>query len=187
METSKVEQSVTEQVKSWLVDHLPELPAELVFVFRGAAVSEKETSSEIKALWQARLDSLPAGQRGVFSLTHSAGVVAGLGLVVNDNSPLRGLGIDLEKRDRPVSEAALNRFCSESEREYLPVLSPVELWTLKEAAFKSDPGNSGKVVWDYRLRDVRQLNETSVQGYAPGGCLLLRLGEWAFSVCLYLG
>jgi hypothetical protein len=86
-----------------------------------------------------------------------------------------------------VSEAAFRRFCSESEKDWMTLISPLELWTLKEAAFKSDPGNAGKVVWDYRLRDVRSLNETSVQGYAPGACLLLRVGEWAFSVCLYLG
>lgn len=95
--------------------------------------------------------SLPSPR---FSLTHAAGLslVAG----VPPGSAL-GVGIDLEL-DRAPSAAAARFFLTEVERRAVSALGSRELgstllrlWTIKEAVFKADPSNRGRILSDYRL------------------------------------
>ncbi len=70
-----------------------------------------------------------------------------------------GLGIDLELGRAPREEAA-RKFLDEGERAWLAAIEArargaalIRFWTVKEAAFKADPGNRGCVVGDYVLED----------------------------------
>jgi len=66
-----------------------------------------------------------------------------------------GLGVDLEIRRSLPAEAA-RFFLSRGERELLPDPEGpalLRLWTVKEAVFKADPGNSGRGLLDYQVAD----------------------------------
>jgi phosphopantetheinyl transferase len=100
-----------------------------------------------------------------FSLTHAAG--AGIAAGIRGDRAF-GLGVDFEapRRLRPETERfyldprerkALAGF--EGERDALRL----RLWTLKEALFKADPENKGRVLRNYRLR-----NPLADQGVAEG-------------------
>ncbi len=65
-----------------------------------------------------------------YSITHSDGFVLACGAQSKD-----GLGIDLERATRSISTAAARRTFSDQEQSL--GLSPVELWTIKEATFKA--------------------------------------------------
>ncbi len=64
------------------------------------------------------------------SVTHSDGHVIACG-----SRSKNGLGIDLERTSRNISTAAVHRIASEAERGL--GLTPIELWTIKEASFKA--------------------------------------------------
>jgi 4'-phosphopantetheinyl transferase EntD len=87
-----------------------------------------------------------------FSLTHSQGVSVAVG--VSRDSAL-GVGIDLE-RGRAPSVKAARFFLTEEEQCALECIDELEhhaqllrLWTVKEAVFKADPANTGRVLLDY--------------------------------------
>ena len=81
------------------------------------------------------------------SLSHSR--LASAACVSPRSGPVLGIGIDLEDVRREISSAARERFqLSEFESASL---SPLELWCLKEACFKSDPRNEGSLISRYEL------------------------------------
>lgn len=114
------------------------------------------------------------------SLTHSAGLAIAAGLSGEGpgavDSPLtgadpgaaalpgagvRGLGLDFEAR-RPMRPGTERFFLADRERERLEedgacgTWDLLRLWTVKEALFKSDPGNrdtdgGGRHLWSYVL------------------------------------
>jgi hypothetical protein len=121
------------------------------------------------------------------SLTHSGSWAVAAAL---PPGAAAGLGVDLEL-DRTPSEGTERKFLVEGERAWIGTL-PVEgrsaarrrLWTLKEAAFKADPGNRGLILADYRIPDpaagLRARREGGPEFEClsvewPGGCLSLAL------------
>lgn len=87
------------------------------------------------------------------SLAHSESVVYAAG---SSDPRVRGLGIDVEPRTRVVSTSVVEWLIREAERE-LP-LSPLQIWTIKEAAFKADPDKSADTVLaDYEIVSERYL------------------------------
>ena len=59
------------------------------------------------------------------------------------------VGVDLELCSRSISEAVQKRFYFEDEKRL--GLSPVEVWTVKEAAFKAHPHRPGMVISDFEI------------------------------------
>jgi 4'-phosphopantetheinyl transferase EntD len=87
------------------------------------------------------------------SLSHSGGIAVAAGV---DGGAPRGVGVDLELRQSMDWRAA--RFflsakeCSCVERPGIrQVAELLRLWTVKEALYKADPENRGRVLKDYRL------------------------------------
>jgi acyl carrier protein len=74
------------------------------------------------------------------------------------SGPAAGIGVDLE-HDRPVTPAMARFYLHDDELStvvrpgYGPGDDPLRLWTVKEAIFKADPGNAGRIVRDYRVTD----------------------------------
>lgn len=104
--------------------------------------------------------------------------------VVGSNYPV---GIDLEDRDRAISEAAVRRFVDSSEASLN--LLPVELWVLKEAAFKANPQNHGTVISQYRVIRWSETSQTGEVGFFVAGVqqsefnvLLLFQDPWCLAV-----
>jgi len=89
------------------------------------------------------------------SLTHSESWAVAIG---SSSPKLDGIGVDLEVKI-PKPETA-RRFLNPSELVWLRRMDEADharllhrLWTVKEALFKSDPGNAGKTLRDYALAD----------------------------------
>lgn len=86
-----------------------------------------------------------------YSLAHSGGVALAAGL---SGTTLRGIGVDLELRQR-VDPRAARLFLSARERLHVRAAGAraevLRLWTIKEALYKSDPENAGRVLADYCL------------------------------------
>ena len=105
------------------------------------------------------------------SLTHSGGWAVAVG----GTPDLLGIGVDLEVRVPPRAETS-RRFLSDGEIEWIGRLGEAErprtllrLWTVKEAAYKADPGNGGASFRDYTLDDPAQLCGTILR--RPSGPL----------------
>ena len=98
-----------------------------------------------------------------FSLSHSGGVAAALGLLEG-----RGAGIDLETRvpGEDVARRVLGDAFDGGPDDWL------RLWTVLEAGFKADPGNAGRTVNEYRPEDPGAL-----EGVLRRGDLRLRYGS----------
>lgn len=88
-----------------------------------------------------------------YSLTHSGGIAVAAG--VGRAGP-RGVGVDLELRPGMDPRAArffltpYERSCVELAGT-LPAAELLRLWTIKEAVYKADPENRGRVLADYGL------------------------------------
>ncbi|BFU44885.1 4'-phosphopantetheinyl transferase family protein [Krasilnikovia sp. MM14-A1004] len=93
------------------------------------------------------------------TLTHSHGVAVAVGA----RGASTGIGVDLEAV-RPVNPGIARLFLTAAERTRLgaaapagsaaPATSPdvlLRLWTVKEAVFKADTGNAGRILADYEL------------------------------------
>ena len=88
------------------------------------------------------------------SLTHSAGIA--VAAAAHDPARHR-VGVDLELGRYPDSRAA-RWFLSKEEQRQLAgstggMLRLLRIWTAKEALFKADPNNAGRVLADYVLSD----------------------------------
>lgn len=59
------------------------------------------------------------------------------------------IGVDLERADRPISEALAAKFYFESEK--INSLSALQVWALKEACYKANPDQKTTVLSDYHL------------------------------------
>ena len=92
-----------------------------------------------------------------------------------------GAGVDLESASRRISAGAAERFA------YAPELargfSPLDLWCVKEAAFKASPAEWNAIVADYELADAGTLRFAGKPA-EPLGFELVRSREWtvAFAV-----
>ncbi|GAB1640688.1 4'-phosphopantetheinyl transferase family protein [Krasilnikovia sp. MM14-A1259] len=84
------------------------------------------------------------------SLTHCAGVAVAVGVRSRFST---GIGVDLEAV-RPVNPGIARLFLTPAERAHLGEAPPdvlLRLWTVKEAVFKADTGNGGRILADYEL------------------------------------
>ena len=95
-----------------------------------------------------------------FSISHCAGAAVAVGL--ETGSGVRGIGVDLEL-ERTPPENSTRFFLTPAESAWLEGVALPErnstlqrLWTAKEAVFKADPGNAGRLLTDYRLVDPSQ-------------------------------
>lgn len=110
------------------------------------------------------------------SLTHSETWAVAIG----SNSPkLRGIGVDLELKSVPKPETA-RRFLNPSEVVWLRRMDEQDhprllhrLWTVKEAIFKADVENKGRLLKDYALADPG-----FVAGRARRGSLLFNYASF---------
>lgn len=89
------------------------------------------------------------------SLTHSGP----LAVAVTLGQAARGLGVDFEVQ-RTVAEKAARFFLRAPELRFIESLDPasrsrplLRLWTVKEALFKANPGNTGTLLADYLTAD----------------------------------
>ncbi|MGK5085986.1 hypothetical protein WDW86_00355 [Bdellovibrionota bacterium FG-2] len=86
------------------------------------------------------------------SISHTRNRTVAIGAAYPDSPAegqshqLLGVGVDLEFSTRAVSHRVSDRISNNEERK-LP-LSPLEIWVIKEACWKSVPGNTGSVVWE---------------------------------------
>lgn len=107
------------------------------------------------------VDNLKFPQR-CLSISHSTGIAVACG--VAEHSPVRGLGIDVE-RARTVSARLGRFFLRDEEAQVLGTLPNEEilrLWTVKEAIFKADPKNKDRVLRHYRVKEPRQRSGLAV-------------------------
>jgi len=90
-----------------------------------------------------------------YSLSHSAGVAVAAG----SGAPLRGLGVDVELRGG-VDPRVARWFLTADEQSWVPSAGKdaphtlLRLWTVKEALYKADAGNAGRVLTDYCLAEL---------------------------------
>jgi hypothetical protein len=103
------------------------------------------------------------GARGglSFSLSHTMNValVAAMpNFTSSGHSLAAGLGVDLEHKDRKISDAAFARIVIEKNEK---AILPLQLWCLKEAAFKAHPNNQtqndGLLLSDFILQSNGQI------------------------------
>jgi hypothetical protein len=59
------------------------------------------------------------------------------------------VGIDSELLSREITEAVALKFISDDERKL--GLTPLQIWTIKEAVFKSNPDNKNTTVSQYTI------------------------------------
>ena len=92
-----------------------------------------------------------------FSLSHCRFTAVAVGL--SDGTLVDGIGIDLELGRTPP-ERSMRFFLTEDESKWVSGIQHqnvdmalLRLWTVKEALFKADPDNAGRVLTSYRLED----------------------------------
>lgn len=90
-----------------------------------------------------QLTRLPEYQ---FSLSHTPGFAGAL-VMKGQHSP----GLDIEKRDREVTDQVRERFSHPEDEKFHPLL----LWSVKEAAYKTLPTDIQEKIWlqSIRVRD----------------------------------
>jgi 4'-phosphopantetheinyl transferase EntD len=81
---------------------------------------------------------LKAHEDFTFSLSHTPGWAGAL-LISGDFQP----GLDLENKDREIDENVLERFSHPGDEK----LSPIILWSAKEAAYKTLPKEIQEKIW----------------------------------------
>lgn len=102
-----------------------------------------------------------------YSLTHCDIYAVAVGIPTGCS---RGVGVDLELSGLPRPEAA-RFFLTADEQAWVAGLAGgargrelQRLWTVKEALFKSDPGNGGRTLADYRIADPAAGSGTAFAG-----------------------
>jgi 4'-phosphopantetheinyl transferase EntD len=111
-----------------------------------------------------------------FSLTHSGDAAVAVGAALPS---LRGIGVDLELGRGP-GEASERLFLSESERRAVADLGPkarLRLWTVKEALYKANLGNSETWFTHYVVDDPRGDRGAAFVG-REGGRLEMRYASF---------
>lgn len=108
------------------------------------------------ALRRLGVETPPTLPSPVLSLTHAGDWAVA---VSAPEGVLAGLGVDLEWTRAP-HEASARKFMDGREQSWIAALADESrrsglqrAWTVKEAAFKADPRNAGRVVADYVLED----------------------------------
>lgn len=133
----------------------------------------------------------------LLSTTHTEEIVFVVGLTPKKTIVL-GVGVDLEKSDRAMSQRVAQRLIHPEEGIWTD-LRPLDFWVIKEACFKANPRNQGTTLGQYRIKDwdpgtctgkvsllVSADETSSIEPHASVDLLfsLSQIGEWtlAFSV-----
>jgi 4'-phosphopantetheinyl transferase superfamily protein len=90
-----------------------------------------------------------------YSLSHSAHAAVAVG--VPGGSSIEGIGVDIELHRTPP-EQSTRFFLADRELRWLAGTQDkdsnlLRLWTVKEALFKADPDNAGRLLTNYRIED----------------------------------
>jgi 4'-phosphopantetheinyl transferase EntD len=130
------------------------------------------------------------------SLSHAGGIALAVACAEIGGTALsrssRGLGVDIEA-DRSMRPESARFFLGPEERERISALAEgheralLRAWTIKEAVFKSDPDNRGRLLADYRLADAAARRGSACMKNGPrvtGGFRYLshHLAGWHISV-----
>jgi hypothetical protein len=111
---------------------------------------EKEVGARLRTQVQAELVEREVRSEDIHLSSSHTRSRAGERIVAVVGSDHR-VGVDLEDRNRSVSEKVAARIQDVSETRF--GLTPIELWVIKEAAFKANPRNAGTLIPQYRLID----------------------------------
>lgn len=65
------------------------------------------------------------------------------------SAAVQGVGVDVEERTRELSMRAAERFMRASEHSLS--LTPLQVWTIKEACYKADAGNQNSLISQYEI------------------------------------
>ncbi len=107
-----------------------------------------------KALFEARqllsMKGFSATEGVSVSLSHTRWEGRLWVLAVAVPRSVGSVGVDLESVTRQVSDSVYRRITDDQERRMFPHYGALDFWAIKEACFKADPDNSGKVAWAYR-------------------------------------
>jgi 4'-phosphopantetheinyl transferase EntD len=102
-------------------------------------------------------------------------------LAVATASPIAGLGLDMEPQ-RVVQPQTARFFLTDVEQQALETFSSearpdvlLRLWTVKEAVFKADPCNAGRVLRHYQIADL-----PTMDGPCWVGCATHNSGDPVF-------
>jgi len=123
------------------------------------------------------------------SLTHTGSLAVAIGRVTKPTDKIIGIGVDLEAVARKVHPRFAERITFPPERSFH--LSALELWVLKEAAFKSWPSNRDTLLTDYELvswdgksnKGQVKVHGASTSGtQAPIEVTLLRSDSWLLAL-----
>jgi hypothetical protein len=105
-------------------------------------VRKKEWSEARRCEWELKDFS-------VRSISHTGQGEQATVFAWGAHSAVRGVGIDAELLAREISEAAALKFVFDEERKL--GLTPLQIWTIKEAIFKSNPDNEKTLVSHYTI------------------------------------
>ncbi len=103
-----------------------------------------------KALIQVVTSALASGaayDEIVLSLSHTKD--ATVAVAAFKTNTCSQIGIDIELSNREMSEKSAARIATDEERAL--GLSNLEIWTIKEAAFKAFPHNAGTTIGQYKV------------------------------------
>jgi phosphopantetheinyl transferase (holo-ACP synthase) len=89
------------------------------------------------------LEDLPIDAALRYSFSHSGGAA----LAIAASSDISGVGVDLERSDREISDAAFSRYFRKEEGAFLT--DRLGHWILKEACFKANALSTNTLISDY--------------------------------------
>lgn len=146
--------------------------------------AQKKASQECKNRVRAWAEAArsPSGEFSVYrtSVSHSSGVVVAIGRWGGS-----GVGVDLERLDRRVSDRAWRRLVRDG--ECVGGMSRIEVWCIKEACFKASSRSEGTYVSGYWIEGERSESGcgwvSSAQGTRIRYCLL-RDQNWCLAFAL---
>ncbi len=166
-EFSKAKQGVDVELKSKM-----ECPIRFASVER-----EKEWAESRRAL--NRLEQRKKIKS--ISISHSNGQVLTVG--IHDDQRIERIGVDLEASGRLISKSVAMRFIQPEEREFL--LSALDFWVIKEACFKADPGNQGKIISEYTVQNFSWQSQEGTIRVPSGRKIQFRIintGDWKIAL-----
>jgi 4'-phosphopantetheinyl transferase EntD len=91
-----------------------------------------------------------------------------------------GIGVDLEEKKTFIQERALRLYFSPNELERMPTMADqimrLMVWVAKEAVFKADLNNKGRVLGNYSLQNFEPYGKAQCD--LDGGCFTYSCHEW---------
>ena len=108
-----------------------------------------QSRSALIEVVDALLSQGASAERMFLSLSHTSG--ACIAVAAMDIS----VGVDLEASTRIVSDGVANKYFFEEEKKW--GWSALQVWAVKEAAYKANPENKNTVLSDYRIQSYGKI------------------------------